>query len=401
MKNISPLKIMVIMGTRPEAIKLAPIIRLARENSKLFDPIVVSTGQHREILDQMLTIFEIDVDHDLRIMQHDQSLAEVTSLAINRLNPIISSEKPDIVVVQGDTTSTFAGALTAFYNKVPVAHIEAGLRTFDKKEPFPEEVNRCLTSQLAEFHFTPTQVSADNLLNEGIKSEKIWVTGNTCIDSLLWLLKQKSIKPNSETETRKILLTTHRRENQGKPMQSICEAILRLVDEFPDLTVTYPVHPSPGVRSIVFPMLSSNPKIDLIEPVDYEQFVTLLNDSHIILTDSGGVQEEAPSLGKPVLVLRDKTERPEGVDAGTLRLVGADSKKIYSEVRNLLLDHDAYENMSKVRNPYGDGKSASRILDVLIDKLYFKTNGRKSNSGIPKTLTDSGSFVQRANSQIQ
>ena len=393
MKNRSLLKIMTIMGTRPEVIKLAPIIRLARENNKLFDPIVVSTGQHREILDQMLTTFEIDVDHDLQIMQHDQTLAEVTSLAINRLNPIISAAKPDVVIVQGDTTSTFAGALTAFYNKIPVAHIEAGLRTFDKTEPFPEEVNRCLTSQLAEFHLAPTQVSADNLLNEGIKSEKIWVTGNTCIDSLLWLLKQKSIKPNSRTEPRKILLTTHRRENQGKPMQSICTAILRLVNEFPDLTITYPVHPSPSVRNIVFPMLSTHPKINLIEPVDYEEFVGLLNESYLILTDSGGVQEEAPSLGKPVLVLRDKTERPEGVDAGTLSLVGANSEKIYSEVRKLLLDHNAYEKMSKIRNPYGDGKSASRILDILVNELYFKMNGNIPNSELPEMLTDSGSFV--------
>jgi len=365
------MKLMVIIGTRPEAIKLAPVILEARKRKEI-ETIVVATGQHKEMLEQMLAVFEIVPDADLSIMKHDQNLCHITTAALQGLYDVISKQRPDCVIVQGDTTTTFAGALAAFYHHIPVAHVEAGLRTFDKREPFPEEVNRCMTSQLANFHFPPTSLSKDNLLNEGVNIKQVFVTGNTAIDALLLTLtklkKCNAIKPEKQN-IKTILVTAHRRENHGERMFTICEAILNIVNKFKDVEVLFPVHMSPSVREIVFSRLSEHPQIHLVAPLDYVNFVKAMHESYLILTDSGGVQEEAPSLGKPVLILRDQTERPEASNAGTAILVGAHFDKIISNTEKLLMDKDVYKTMSKTKNPYGDGTAAKTILDILVDKV--------------------------------
>ncbi len=354
------------MGTRPEVIKLAPIILGARNMPDTFETVVVTTSQHREMLDQMLKTFDVAVDFDLDIMAPDQDLRDVTTAALGGLYDVIAEVKPDWVIVQGDTTTTYCGALAAFYHQVPVAHIEAGLRTNDKAHPFPEEINRRMTSQIAELHFAPTDLSRDNLIREGHPAEKIFVTGNTGIDALFLQLARTS-KASAATEgaPRRMLVTTHRRENHGDPMRDICRAVLRLVEEFPDLHAVCPVHLSPRVRSVVHPMLGEHPRIELLEPLDYGAFVLEMNRSHLILTDSGGIQEEAPSLGKPVLVMRETTERPEGVDAGTVRLVATDETRIFEEAARLLRSDSAYAEMAQASNPYGDGRATERILAVL------------------------------------
>jgi UDP-N-acetylglucosamine 2-epimerase (non-hydrolysing) len=366
-----PLKVALVFGTRPEAIKLAPLIRRLQSDPSRFSATTIVTAQHREMLDQVLDLFSIRPDHDLDIIQPRQTLAQITSKSIERLDSILSATRPDWVIVQGDTTTTFVGALAAFYNRIKVAHVEAGLRTGDKHYPFPEEINRHLTTVVADLHFAPTQESRTNLLSEGVPAEHIWVTGNTVIDALRDVLSWKKEcrhplldRVNSE-KRRMIFVTSHRRENQGRPQERICEALLSLVDHFPDTLVAFPVHLSPAVRDTVLPKLREQDRIALLEPIDYFETVHFLKASCLVLTDSGGIQEEAPALGKPVLVLRDTTERPEGVRAGTVRLVGTDPRTIFDSASELLADEAAYRRMAEAVNPYGDGQASARIIQAL------------------------------------
>ena len=361
-------RILVVMGTRPEAIKLAPLILAANADPERFEVLAVRTSQHREMLDQVVNYFELPILADLNVMRKDQDLTHVTTAALEGLQHVIAEVRPDVVVVQGDTTTSFVGALAAFYENVPVAHVEAGLRTYDKRAPFPEEVYRRLTTVIADFHFAPTEAARLNLLKENVPAGTIWVTGNTAIDALfLALAKTKPAAAPQSAPT--LLLTTHRRENHGEPMQRICEAVLILLKGFPDLRVVCPVHLSPRVRQVVNPILGAHPRVSLIEPLGYEGFVLAVNSAHIILSDSGGVQEEAPALGKPVLVLRDSTERPEAVEAGTARLVGTEVAAIVAACRELLTNPDAYRAMAQARNPFGDGHASEQILDVLARSL--------------------------------
>jgi UDP-N-acetylglucosamine 2-epimerase (non-hydrolysing) len=363
-------RLLVVMGTRPEAIKLAPLILRAQADPERFEVLVVRTSQHQEMLDQVVDYFDLPILADLNIMRPDQNLAEVTVAALEGLQRVIAETRPDVVIVQGDTTTSFIGALAAFYEHTPVAHVEAGLRTYNKREPFPEEVYRRLTSVIADYHFAPTETARRNLLIENVAPETIWVTGNTAIDALLLTLKKAAppVEPVRDSSPM-LLLTTHRRENHGEPMRRICEAILILLQRFPHLRVVCPLHLSPRVRQVVRPMLGSHPRVWLVEPLGYEPFVLAMNSARIILSDSGGVQEEAPALGKPVLVLRNTTERPEAVEAGTARLVGTEVDAIVSACEQLLTDPDAYRAMAQARNPFGDGHASERILDVLAKSL--------------------------------
>jgi UDP-N-acetylglucosamine 2-epimerase (non-hydrolysing) len=385
------MKISIIFGTRPEAIKLAPIILLLRGRDDVQCRVCI-TGQHREMLDQVLRVFEITPDADLNLMQPDQSLSSLTSRALEAVNGYLSAERPDLVMVQGDTTTTFVAALAAFYNNIPIAHVEAGLRTGNLHAPWPEEANRVLTSHLAYLHFAATEQSRLNLIREGIVEERIQVTGNTVIDALL-LARDKvradtPIVPgldaewvHSQPSTRMVLITGHRRESFGKGFESICRGIADLAANFPDVQFVYPVHLNPNVRRPVLAILrngkeasASLPNVHLIEPVPYLAFVALMDRATLVLTDSGGVQEEAPSLGKPVLVMRDVTERPEGVIAGTAKLVGTRTSDIVREVSSLLTDESSYASMARAINPYGDGKAAPRIVDVLL-REWTETQG--------------------------
>lgn len=366
---------MTIFGTRPEAIKMAPVVLEFKQFPAKADVVVAVTGQHREMLHQVLDVFNITPDYDLDIMQTKQTLAQITTRALEGLEGIIREEKPDVVLVQGDTTTTFAAGLAAFYNKVPVAHIEAGLRTENKYDPFPEEMNRRLTTVLADLHFAPTPASRDNLLAEGIPAERISVTGNTVIDALLsiaqgpWHFDDPVLAQVASSGRRMILVTAHRRENWGEPMEHICEAVKSIVQSFPDTEVVFAVHKNPVVRETVFPALGDLDRVHLIEPPDYVPFVHLLQNAYLVLTDSGGVQEEAPGLGKPVLVMRKTTERPEGVEAGTAKLVGTETKDIFSAASELLSSMDAYNRMAKAVNPYGDGHACAKIREELF--RYF------------------------------
>ena len=354
------IKVLSIFGTRPEAIKMAPLVKeLERRDS--IESIVCVTAQHREMLDQVLNIFDIKPQYDLNIMQQGQTLSQITTRALNGLEEIINKEKPSIVLVHGDTTTTFVAALAAFYCQVNIGHVEAGLRTYDKYAPYPEEMNRQMTDRLT-----------DNLLKENIADDKIYVTGNTVIDAMTTTVNDDYshpeldwIKPNEKM----ILLTAHRRENLGEPMERIFTAIRKIVDEFDDVKVIYPIHLNPKVRDIANKVFNGCNRVKLIEPLDVFDFHNFQNKAYLILTDSGGIQEEAPSLGKPVLVLRDTTERPEGVIAGTLKLVGTDTSLIYEETKKLLVDKNAYEKMSKASNPYGDGNASKRIVDAIIEKF--------------------------------
>lgn len=368
-------KISLIFGTRPEAIKLCPLI-LAMKDHPDFDPHVCVTAQHREMLDQMLAVFGIVPDVDLSIMQPNQTLSLLTSRAITAIDAYLTEYKPDMVIVQGDTTTAFCASLTAFYHNIRIGHVEAGLRTQNKFSPFPEEINRVLTSHIADYHFTPTKVSKDNLLREGISEDKIVITGNTVIDALFFAIER--IKKNSLEipglpdfminnplkHKKLVLITGHRRENFGKGFKSICNAIVTLAKKFPEVEFVYPVHLNPNVQKPVFPILSGFENIHLIEPLSYLPFVALMDRSRLILTDSGGVQEEAPSLGKPVLVMRNTTERPEAVNAGTAKLVGTDHDCIVDNVSELLTDSLTYDSMAQAVNPYGDGKACRRILSA-------------------------------------
>lgn len=372
-------KILFVFGTRPEAIKLAPVIKELENPSEKFEVFTCVTAQHREMLDQILELFEIKPNYDMDIMIENQSLFDVTVRTLQGIENTLKKVSPDLVVVQGDTTTTFVASLASFYLKIPVAHVEAGLRTNDKNNPFPEEVNRRLTSQLTDIHFAPTERAKQNLLFEGTSEDKIFVTGNTVIDALLITIEKVKNKRASDFESlqpivseidnncRIILVTAHRRENFGDRFTGICWALRDIAEKNKDVIIIYPVHMNPNVREPVDKILTSTGQgnILLIEPLDYKSFVWLMNKAYLILTDSGGIQEEAPSLGKPVLVLRDVTERPEGAEAGTVRVVGTDRKKIVNETQLLLDNNEEYEKMARAVNPYGDGKASVRIKEVL------------------------------------
>lgn len=368
-------KVMTIFGTRPEAIKMAPVINELKKVADIETRVVV-TAQHREMLDQVLELFSIVPDYDLNLMKDKQDLYSITTGVLTGLKQIMELEKPDLVLVHGDTTTSFAAALAAFYEKIPVGHVEAGLRTRNKYSPYPEEMNRSITGRLAELHFAPTDVSRENLLAESVASFKIWVTGNTVIDALMDTVRddyqfgQELQRINFNN--RILLVTTHRRENWGEHMRDIYLALLQLVEEFADVEIVFPVHMNPTVKDMAVEMLGNRERIHLLEPLEYESFANLMNASYIVLTDSGGMQEEAPSLGKPVLVLRDTTERPEAIQAGTVKLVGTIQKKVYAAARLLLTDQEQYEKMARAANPYGDGKAAMRIVKVIKDFLYIR-----------------------------
>ena len=371
---MSKIKVMSVFGTRPEAIKMAPLVK-ELESRKEIESIVCVTAQHREMLDQVLETFDIKPDYDLNIMKQGQTLGDVTTRALNGLEEVIKECRPDIVLVHGDTTTTFAGALAAFYNQVAIGHVEAGLRTWDKYSPFPEEMNRQMVDCMTDMYFAPTQLSKTNLINEGKDEAKIYITGNTAIDAMSTTVDEGYTHPELEwikEGERMILLTAHRRENLGDPMRNIFRAIKRIVDEFKDIKVIYPIHMNPKVREVANEVLGDNDRVKMIEPLEVFDFHNFQNKSFIILTDSGGIQEEAPSLGKPVLVLRDTTERPEGIDAGTLKLVGTDEEVIYEETKKLLTDKKVYDKMSKASNPYGDGHASERIVDAIVEKFTNK-----------------------------
>lgn len=371
-------KALIVFGTRPEAIKLAPVVHRLRHESAL-EPRVVITAQHREMLDQVLEVFSIRPDYDLDVMRPNQHPLDVMQRICAGLRPIIVDEEPRIVIVQGDTTTTFAAALTSFHERVPIAHVEAGLRTHDMSQPFPEEMNRRLTSSLTQWHFAPTPLARENLLREGIAAADIRVTGNTVIDALQYVLQHTSptlpavVQEAAKDGDRLLLVTLHRRENWGQPAERICRAIKEILEACPKTRVAFSVHKNPAVRDTVFRQLSSETRISLLEPLDYVTFTHLMAKSYLILSDSGGVQEEAPSLGKPVLVLRDVTERPEGVDAGVLRIVGTQSESIISAAVQLLRDEGAYEAMARRVNPYGDGQAADRIVTSL--EAWMRADG--------------------------
>jgi UDP-N-acetylglucosamine 2-epimerase (non-hydrolysing) len=376
-------KILIVFGTRPEAIKMAPLVKAFQQHSKTFETKVCVTAQHREMLDQVLELFEITPDYDLNIMKAGQDLYDITSNVLLGMKSVLSDFQPDVVFVHGDTTTTFGASLAAFYQKMKVAHIEAGLRTGDIYSPWPEEANRQLTTQITAYHFAPTSTSKANLLKENVNEKAIAVTGNTIIDALFLALekiksnqtleneivtKLKSLYPfNPERKT--ILITGHRRENHGQGFINICEALKSIAEQNSDIDIVYPVHLNPNVQKPVKAILSDIDNIYLIEPLQYESFIYLMDNSYFIITDSGGVQEEAPSLGKPVLVMRDTTERPEALEAGTVKLVGTDKEKIIEEALKLLHVKDEFEKMSKAHNPYGDGKACERIIKFLAENI--------------------------------
>lgn len=365
---MTKIKVLTIFGTRPEAIKMAPLVKEIEKNSDALESVVCVTAQHREILDQVLELFDIKSDFDLNIMKDNQNLWSLTSDVLLKTKEVIEQVKPDVVLVHGDTTTSMAAALSAFYAKVPVGHVEAGLRTFDKYYPFPEEINRVFTDSVCTYFFAPTDKSCENLIKSQIPQTHIYKTGNTVIDALLYTIKNHEVEIdglNLNPDLKTILLTSHRRENFGEPIKQICEAVLELVSKNKNIEVVYPVHPNPNVQKPVYELLENKERIHLIKPLEYAQFCSLMKKSHIILTDSGGVQEEAPSLAKPVLVLRDTTERPEAIEYGTVKLVGTDKNKIVSTVQKLLDDTNEYNKMAEAVNPYGDGLASKRIVDVL------------------------------------
>ena len=366
------LNIMVVFGTRPEAIKMAPLILELKKHQETINTITVVTAQHRQMLDQVLETFEIVPDYDLDIMGKNQSLQEITSKILANFDPVVKKEQPDLVLVHGDTTTTFAAGLVAFYNKVSIGHVEAGLRTYDKYSPYPEEMNRQMTDSLSDLYFAPTQESKANLLSENHKKEAIYVTGNTAIDALKLTVKDNyyhEVLDKIDENKKIILVTMHRRENQGEPMRRVFKTLRHMVDEHSEIEVVYPVHLSPSVQAAAKETLGDHDRIHLIAPLDVFDFHNLASRSYFIMSDSGGVQEEAPSLGKPVLVLRDTTERPEGVKAGTLKLVGTDPDKVKEAMTSLLTDEALYKEMSEAPNPYGDGKASERIVQAI--KVYF------------------------------
>lgn len=361
-------KILAVFGTRPEAIKMCPLV-LQLKRTKHLECIVCLTGQHREMLVQVMDAFGIQEDYNLDIMQQNQTLTSITVNVLSRMEKVLEKEKPDLILVHGDTTTSFTAALAGFYKNIPVGHVEAGLRTYDMYSPYPEEFNRQAADLVAELYFAPTGQARQNLLKEGKKDEKIYVTGNTVIDALL-----KTVREDYRHEhldwcqgSRLILLTAHRRENLGEPMRHMFRAVKRIIEEYPDIKVVYPVHRNPKVRQAAREILAGEERIRLIEPLDVVDFHNFMAHSYIILTDSGGIQEEAPSLGKPVLVMRDTTERPEGIEAGTLKLVGTEEERIYREIKGLLEDEKEYQCMSRAVNPYGDGHASERIVRAIVE----------------------------------
>lgn len=370
------LKVLAVCGTRPDTVKMAPVVIELKRHPEEVELVLAVTGQHREMLEQVLKAFELSPDFNLNIMAQRQTLAQITTRALEGLDDVIRQVKPGLVVAQGDTTTTFVASLAAFYNRVPFAHVEAGLRTDNKYDPFPEEMNRRLTGVLGDLHFAPTELARENLLRDGVPEDRVFVTGNTVIDALLSIasrdheFEDERIRAAASTG-RMIILTAHRRENWGQPMRDICQAVKKIISRNRDVTVVFPMHKNPVVRDVVLPELQSVERVILIEPPDYIPFVHLMKAAHLILTDSGGVQEEAPSLGKPVLVLRRTTERPEGVEAGSAKLVGTDSAAIVRETERLLSDDGEYKRMAEVKSPYGDGHAAERIWEII--RSRFRT----------------------------
>ena len=366
---MSKIKVMTVFGTRPEAIKMAPLVKELEKNPQI-ESIVCVTAQHRQMLDQVLEIFDIKPDYDLDIMKDRQTLISITTRVLEGLDGVLKEAKPDIVLVHGDTSTTFVGALAAFYNQIPVGHVEAGLRTYDKYSPFPEEMNRCLTGRIADLHFSPTIANRNNLLKEDISDDKIYITGNTVIDALKTTVS-KDYKLCASMDAvdfakRVILVTAHRRENLGEPLENICRALKRIVTDFPDVELVYPVHLNPAVRETVNKYLAGMDRVHLIDPIDVRDMHNAMDRSYMIMTDSGGLQEEAPSLGKPVLVLRNETERPEAVDAGTVKVAGVNEEVIYSMAHKLLTDENEYNSMAHAVNPYGDGEASRRTVEAIL-----------------------------------
>ena len=368
------MKVLTIFGTRPEAIKLGPVIRELEKHPDIVSQVCV-TAQHRQMLDQVLKLFGIKPDFDLDLMRKDQSLFDITADALRKLQDVLKDEQPDIVLVQGDTTTAFVASLAAYYLRVKIGHVEAGLRTEDKYNPFPEEMNRRLADVLSDLYFAPTQRAEQNLLREGISAEKVFITGNTVIDALFLVLRQEPRSKSqlvfsdfglSTDDSRLILVTGHRRESFGEGFEKICQGLKLIAERNPDVQIVYPVHMNPNVKEPVYRILGGVENVHLIEPLDYAQFVFLMKRAYLILTDSGGIQEEAPSLGKPVLVMREKTERPEAIEAGTAKLVGTDSNRIFRETQRLLDNADEYNKMARAVNPFGDGKAAERIVQILL-----------------------------------
>ena len=367
-------KIMTVFGTRPEAIKISPVVKTLQSNDNI-ETIVTVTAQHREMLDQVLNLFDIIPNYDLDLMKNQQTLTGVTLRVLKGMKRVYEKSKPDLVLVHGDTSTTFVASLAAFYNQIKVGHVEAGLRTYNKYSPFPEEMNRHLTGVIADLHFAPTDLAKENLLKENVNSEKIIVTGNTVIDALLDVVDENykfksEILNNIDFDNKKIiLLTTHRRENLGRPMENIFDAINDILKENKETEVIFPVHLNPVIRELAAKKFEEAGRVHLVEPLDYEPFINLMNKSYLILTDSGGIQEEAPSLGKPVLVLRDTTERLEAINAGTVKKVGTNKRMIYNKAKELLNNEDSYNEMAKASNPYGDGKASNRILKRILNEV--------------------------------
>lgn len=376
------IKVMTVFGTRPEAIKMAPLVKELEKNPQI-QSVVCVTAQHRQMLDQVLEIFDIKPDYDLDIMKDRQTLISITTRVLEGLDEVLKDAKPDIVLVHGDTSTTFVGALAAFYNQIPVGHVEAGLRTYDKYSPFPEEMNRCLTGRIADLHFSPTIANRNNLLKENISDDNIFITGNTVIDALKTTVsddyKLCESMDSVDFSKRVILVTAHRRENLGEPLENICRALKRIVTDFDDVELVYPVHLNPAVRETVNKYLSNMDRVHLIDPIDVRDMHNAMNRSYMIMTDSGGLQEEAPSLGKPVLVLRNETERPEAVLAGTVKVAGVDEDVIYDMAKKLLTDENEYSSMAHAVNPYGDGEASRRTVEAI---LYHFNRGEK-----PEDLT--------------
>jgi len=381
------IKVMTVFGTRPEAIKMAPLVKELEKHDNI-ESYVCVTAQHRQMLDQVLNIFDIEPDYDLNIMQDRQTLVGIATRALEGLNSVFEKVKPDIVLVHGDTSTTFMGSLAAFYNHISVGHVEAGLRSFDKYSPWPEEMNRKLTGVLTDLHFSPTKTNRDNLLNEGVNKDKIYVTGNTVIDALKTTVRkdyvfQSEVLRNIDFSSKRIIsVTAHRRENLGKPLENICKALAHIADKYADVEIIYPVHLNPAVQETAKSILGGNSRIHLIDPVDVADMHNLMGRSYIIMTDSGGLQEEAPSLGKPVLVLRNETERPEAVKAGTVKLAGTDMKNIIDMATELLDKPEEYMRMAKAVNPYGDGMASQRIVQALL--YEFGLSDKKPEEFITK-----------------
>ncbi|QQY79185.1 UDP-N-acetylglucosamine 2-epimerase [Keratinibaculum paraultunense] len=373
---MSNIKVLTVFGTRPEGIKMAPIIKVM-EKTEGIENIICITAQHREMLDQVLNIFDIEPDYDLNIFKPGQTLTEITTRALEGLERVIIETNPDVLLVQGDTTTVFSGALAAFYQKVKIGHVEAGLRSGNLYSPYPEEANRRLTGVLTDFHFAPTENNRQNLLREGYPDDRIFITGNTVIDALNYVVKEdyefKDSKLNSidYKNKRVILLTSHRRENIGKPMEDIFSAVRDIVNKYSDVELIFPIHLNPKVRDIAHRVFDNQERVHIIEPLDYEPFTNLMARSYLVVTDSGGLQEEAPSLGKPVLVIREETERPEGIEAGTAKLVGTQYDNVYRELDILLSNEEEYHKMANAVNPYGDGKASERIVDIISQNYKY------------------------------